>query len=201
MHLSTDGRVFYSGSGRGSRFFNPATMTWTSVVATMNHGSTRTYGTSVLLPLMPANGYRPRVMIFGGSNPATATTEIIDLGAPSPQWQFGPSMSQARIQMNATILPNGRVFAVGGSVNDEHAATASRTPTSTTRPPIRSVRQAPTSIRACTIPGRCSFRTRPSCWWAEIRHVAHTSSTSRSTPQPICSTPMARPPRGRRSTA
>ena len=81
MHLSTDGRVFYSGSGRGSRFFNPATMTWTSVVATMNYGNSRTYGTSVLLPLTPANAYRPRVMIFGGSNPATATTEIIDLSA------------------------------------------------------------------------------------------------------------------------
>ena len=34
-------------------------------------------------------------------------------------------MSQARIEMNATILPNGRVLAIGGSVNDEHAATAS----------------------------------------------------------------------------
>ena len=41
------------------------------------HG-TRTYGTSVLLPLTPANGYKPRVMIIGGGNPATATTEIID---------------------------------------------------------------------------------------------------------------------------
>ena len=34
-------------------------------------------------------------------------------------------MSQARIQMNATILPNGRVLAIGGSANDEDAATAS----------------------------------------------------------------------------
>ena len=34
-------------------------------------------------------------------------------------------MSQPRIEMNATILPNGRVLAVGGSVNDEDAATAS----------------------------------------------------------------------------
>ena len=34
-------------------------------------------------------------------------------------------MSQARIEMNATILPNGRVLAIGGSVNDEDAATAS----------------------------------------------------------------------------
>ena len=34
-------------------------------------------------------------------------------------------MSQPRIQMNATILPNGKVLAVGGSRNDEDAVTAS----------------------------------------------------------------------------
>jgi hypothetical protein len=125
MHLSTDGRVFYAGSGRGSRFFNPATNTWTAVVATTNYTGSRSYGTSVLLPLTPANGYRPRVMIFGGGSPATATTEIIDLSAPTPAWQYGPSMSQPRIQMSATILPNGKVLAVGGSTNNEDAATAS----------------------------------------------------------------------------
>jgi hypothetical protein len=125
MHLSTDGRVFYAGSGRGSRFFNPATKTWTAVVATTNYTGSRSYGTSVLLPLTPANGYRSRVMIFGGGSPATATTEVIDLSAPTPVWQYGPSMSQPRIQMSATILPNGKVLAVGGSTNNEDAATAS----------------------------------------------------------------------------
>lgn len=125
MHLSTDGRVFYAGSGRGSRFFNPVTNTWTAVVTNTNHTANRSYGTSVLLPLTPANGYRPRVMILGGGNPATATTEIIDLSAPTPQWQYGPSMSRQRIQMSATILPNGKVLATGGSVNDEDALTAS----------------------------------------------------------------------------
>ncbi len=125
MHLSTDGRVFYAGEGRGSRFFNPATNTWTAVVATTNFGGSRSYGTSVLLPLTPANGYRPRVMILGGASPATATTEIIDLSAPTPAWAYGPSMSQPRIQISATILPNGRVLAVGGSTNNEDAATAS----------------------------------------------------------------------------
>lgn len=125
MHLITDGRVFYSGSGRGSRFFDPSTKTWSNVVATTNYSGTRTYGTSVLLPLSPANGYQPRVMILGGGNPATSTTEIIDLSAATPQWQWGPPMSQARIEMNATILPNGKVLVMGGSVNDEDAATAS----------------------------------------------------------------------------
>jgi hypothetical protein len=125
MHLSTDGRVFYSGSTRSSRFFNPTTRTWSAIVATTQYTGTRTYGTSVLLPLTPANGYRPRVMIFGGGNPATPTTEIIDLSAATPQWAFGPSMSQPRIQMNATILPNGKILATGGSRNDEDAVTAS----------------------------------------------------------------------------
>jgi PKD repeat protein len=125
MHLLPDGRVFYSGSGTGSRFFNPATHAWTGIAATTKSTITRTYGTSVLLPLTPANGYAPRVMIMGGGNPATSTTEIIDLSAPTPQWQSGPPMSQARIEMNATILPDGKVLAMGGSVNDEDAATAS----------------------------------------------------------------------------
>lgn len=125
MHLSTDGRVFYAGSTRSSRLFNPANGTWSPIVATTNYSGTRTYGTSVMLPLTPANGYVPRVMIFGGGNPATATTEIIDLSAATPQWQFGPSMSQPRIQMNATLLPNGKVLATGGSRNDEDAVTAS----------------------------------------------------------------------------
>ena len=31
----------------------------------------------------------------------------------------GPAMSQPRIEMNATILPNGKVLATGGSLNDE----------------------------------------------------------------------------------
>ena len=175
MHLSTDGRVFYSGSGRASRFFNPATRTWTAVVATMNYANTRTYGSSVMLPLTPANSYRPRVMIFGGSNPATATTEIIDLSATTPVWQFGPAMSQARIEMNATILPNGKVLAMGGSVNDEQAATASLN-ADLYDPATNTFSSAGANvIRACIIPGRCSFPTRPSCWWAEIRPVAPTS--------------------------
>jgi len=125
MHLLPDGTVFYSGSSTDSRIFNPSTTAWSPVVAYTNYLRNRMYGSSVLLPLTPTNGYKPRVMIFGGGDPATATTEIIDLSAAIPMWQYGPSMSQPRIEMNATLLPNGKVLAIGGSTYDEDAATAS----------------------------------------------------------------------------
>ena len=62
---------------------------------------------------------------MGGANPSTATTEIIDLSQPTPAWQFGPSMSQPRIEMSAVILPSGNVLALGGSLNDEQNSSAS----------------------------------------------------------------------------
>jgi hypothetical protein len=101
MHLIPDGRVFYSGSGVASRFFDPATNAWTNAATS---SVSRNYGTSVLLPLSPTDGYRARVMILGGGNPTQKTTEVIDLSASPLQWQRGPDMSQARIQLNATIL-------------------------------------------------------------------------------------------------
>ena len=125
MHLLPNGNLFYSGATTGSSYFNTSTNTWTTNVAFTNYSGTRTYGSSVLLPLTPANGYKPRVMIFGGGSPSTATTEIIDLSAATPKWTYGPNMSQPRIEMNATILPSGQVLTVGGSLNDEDTATAS----------------------------------------------------------------------------
>ena len=115
MHLLPDGTVLYSGSGTGSRIFTPSTHAWPAVEASTNYAGTRTYGTSVLLPLKASNGYAAKVMIFGGGNPATNTTETLDLSASPLHWQSAPPMSQPRIEMNATILPNGKVLAVGGS--------------------------------------------------------------------------------------
>jgi hypothetical protein len=126
MHLLPNGKVFYSGkAGTSSALFDPSTSTWALEVAATNYPNPRWYGASVLLPLTPANHYDPKVMIMGGNSPATATTEIIDLNAPSPTWQYGPSMSQPRIEMNAVILPDGKVLAMGGSTNDESVASAS----------------------------------------------------------------------------
>ncbi|HEV2989746.1 MAG TPA: galactose oxidase-like domain-containing protein [Candidatus Angelobacter sp.] len=125
MHLLPNGTVFNSGAQTTSNIFNPSTHIWTLDVAKTNFGSTRTYGTSVLLPLSPVDLYKPRVVIMGGANPATATTETIDLSVSNPKWVTGPSMSQPRIEMNATILPSGKVLATGGSAMDENGSTAS----------------------------------------------------------------------------
>jgi Domain of unknown function (DUF1929) len=124
MHVLPSGKVFYSGATTTSRIFDPSAHTWTNV-ATTNYSSTRTYGTSVLLPLTPANNYDPHVIIMGGGNPATATTELIDLGSATPTWSWGPNMSEPRIEMSATILPDGKILATGGSLNDEDTTTAS----------------------------------------------------------------------------
>jgi hypothetical protein len=126
LHLLPNGKVFYSGAQTTSKLFDPSTNTWNTSFAKTNYSGTRTYGTSVLLPLSPSNNYDPRVLIMGGGNPATGTTEIIDMGSSTPAWKYGPNMSQARIEMNAVILPNGEVLAIGGSVNDEDTTTASR---------------------------------------------------------------------------
>jgi hypothetical protein len=120
LALLPNGTVFYTGQGTGgfnatSWIFNPATSAWTVSAATTRN---RTYGSAVILPLLPPN-YTPRVMNFGGGSPATSSTEVIDLSSGNPSWSPGPNMSTGRIQMNAVILPNGNVLAEGGSVNNE----------------------------------------------------------------------------------
>src|SRR5213080_1823913 len=127
MHLLPTGQVFYSASSSSTLVFDPSKQVWTFLAWTIYGGpvAERTYGSSVLLPLTPANNYDPKVIIMGGDNPATNTTEIIDLGQISPKWQQGPAMAQARVEMESTLLPNGKLLVSGGSAEDENASTAS----------------------------------------------------------------------------
>ncbi|HEV8640419.1 MAG TPA: galactose oxidase-like domain-containing protein, partial [Methylomirabilota bacterium] len=125
LHLLPNGKVFFSGSAPDSRLFDPATKTWTASMARTIYARDRRYGSSVLLPLRPEEGYRARVMIMGGNNPATATAEIIALSAGTPAWRALPPMSAPRIEMNAVILPTGKILALGGSAVDNDASTAS----------------------------------------------------------------------------
>jgi hypothetical protein len=119
MELLPNNTVFFTGQGSttspSSWIFDPMTESWTKSAATTTN---RLSGSAVLLPLLPPN-YMPRVMSFGGGNPANSSTEIIDLSATSPKWTAGPNMSTGRIQMNAVLLPNGKVLTEGGSLNSE----------------------------------------------------------------------------------
>ena len=141
MHLLPTGHIFYSAPSSATLDFNPTSQVWTLVAWTIYPGQNdpngeRIYGSSVLLPLTPQNNYSPKVMIMGGDNPATNTTELIDLspaGAQisaacptyAPCWVEGPAMSQSRVEMEATVLPNGKVLVDAGSAQDEDATTAS----------------------------------------------------------------------------
>lgn len=141
MHLLPTGHIFYSAPSSATVDFDPTGQTWTLVAWTIYPGlndpnGERTYGTSVLLPLTPQNNYSAKVIIMGGDNPATNSTELIDLSpagakispaCPSyaPCWVRGPSMAQKRVEMEATILPDGKVLVDAGSAQDEDATTAS----------------------------------------------------------------------------
>jgi hypothetical protein len=130
MELLPNGSVFFTGQGSGlpcpstcpqstpnGWLFDPWRRTWTQS-ATVT--TSRTYGSAVILPLLPPN-YTPRVMNFGGNSTTASTnsTETIDLSAASPTWTPGPNMSTARVMNNAVILPNGTVLSEGGSVDYE----------------------------------------------------------------------------------
>jgi hypothetical protein len=57
--------------------------------------------------------YRPgRILFFGGTSPSA---HIIDINGPSPAVTATGSLSDARVWGTATLLPDGRVLATGGS--------------------------------------------------------------------------------------
>jgi hypothetical protein len=125
LHVLPDGRVFNSGGSPYSNMFNPSSQTWTVNFAKTSTGLNRTYGSSVLLPLLPPN-YAARVMILGGGVPnATATTEIIDFSKSTPAWvRMGDMPSGARVEGNSVLLPNGKVLVQGGSRVNNDGTTA-----------------------------------------------------------------------------
>jgi hypothetical protein len=121
LHVLPNGKIFDSGPQDISIQLDLTTNAWTGV--NYNQFGNRYDGTSVLLPLK-APGYNPEVMIIGGANPATNTTERINLGAPVPAYQYADSMQYARHHANAVLLPDGKVGIFGGTAIDNEPAQA-----------------------------------------------------------------------------
>lgn len=109
MHVAPNGKVFNSGPGQVTRYLDTNDAGAWSTVALTNFGDRRQYeGASVM--------YEPgKVLILGGGKPATATAEVINLNDSNPQWRYTNPMTFARRVLNATLLPDGKVLATGGS--------------------------------------------------------------------------------------
>jgi len=107
MHLAPNGKLFMAGPEQTTSYLDTAgNGQWTNIAPRLF--GYRDYGSSVMYD----DG---KVMIVGGSDPPTSTAEIIDLNAVNPSWQFTGFMQFARRQMNATLLPDGKVLATGGT--------------------------------------------------------------------------------------
>jgi len=112
MHLLTDGRIAWVNRAK-TRTFDPDTNLWSTPVDTMNFGSRGETLSSVVLPGLN------EVLVIGGANTqqgTTATTEIIDFSGSNPQWRYSGSMTAARENGNAVLLPDGTVLMVGGGL-------------------------------------------------------------------------------------
>jgi hypothetical protein len=125
VHVLPSGDVFFvTRVGLRNMRLNVATRTWTDVCAIpadMIYEEWR--GSSVLLPLLPVDNYRARVLLMGAPQP-----QIVDLDAVVPAWtNTSPRVlagTPYRNHLNAAILPTGDVFVCGGVSTDRVDATA-----------------------------------------------------------------------------
>lgn len=103
--LAPNGRLFYAGELRTTRYLNIAESgKWTTVA--QRRFANREYGSAVMYE-------RGRILYAGGGR-TTSTAEVIDLNLAAPAWQWTGSMAYARRQHNLTALPTGEVLATGG---------------------------------------------------------------------------------------
>jgi hypothetical protein len=107
MHLAPSGEVFLAGPNPLARSLDTTGAGHWRDVATSSRS--RPGGTSVM--------YEPgKVLVAGGGNPPARSAEEIDLSAAQPAWQLLRPMAHARVEHNATILPDGEVLVTGGYV-------------------------------------------------------------------------------------
>ncbi len=112
-YLMPNGKVFIvSGPADGiSRILDVNTQTYTAVGA---------------IPVQSVSSamYAPgKVVVTGGNNDVGVQTAVIDLNQPNPTWRSTASMSYARFQHNMVVLPDNKVFTVGGATTYSLSAT------------------------------------------------------------------------------
>ncbi|HKC46280.1 MAG TPA: Ig-like domain-containing protein, partial [Gemmatimonadales bacterium] len=112
--IAPDGRLFAAGPMQQSQWLDVSgSGSWTPGPS-MHYGS-RTYGSAV----MYESG---KILFVGGNSTPTNTAEIIDLNQLNPQWTYTGSLTYARWNLNATVLPDGQVLVTGGVNGDRSNA-------------------------------------------------------------------------------
>ncbi|WP_167784884.1 galactose oxidase-like domain-containing protein [Ramlibacter rhizophilus] len=108
MFLAPDGRVAAVGPTERTRLLDTSgTGKWT-MLATIRPGGHRDYGAAVMYD-------SGKILFLGGGSPPTNRAEVLDLNAAVPAWRSVAPMSVARRQVNATVLPDGKVLVTGGT--------------------------------------------------------------------------------------
>jgi hypothetical protein len=127
LHLLGNGKVLMTGPDPATRTFDPGTGTWTPTITSHPYSGSRMYGTSVMLPLKPSDGYAMRFFITGGdTSVGYAGAHLLDTSLSSWTWQALPSLDQPRVTHSAVLLPNSKVLVAGGSGQFNVASTAAK---------------------------------------------------------------------------
>lgn len=107
MLLAPNGKVFNAGPTTVTRYLDTSgNGTWTVVANRV--GGYRDYGSAVM--------YAPgKVLVMGGGDPPNNTAEVIDLNQAVPSWRRVGDMQFPRRQINAVLLPDGKVLITGGT--------------------------------------------------------------------------------------
>lgn len=123
IHLIKGGLLFVCAVEDGtSRFYNPATGDFEGASTSSPGGIYDGWdNTSTLLPLLPEDGYRARILMCDGVDP-----KKIDLEAATPVWKnagtrTGAAAGKQRKWGISTLLPDGKVLVFGGLAGPSNA--------------------------------------------------------------------------------
>ncbi|HJQ82626.1 MAG TPA: galactose oxidase-like domain-containing protein, partial [Candidatus Binatia bacterium] len=99
---------------------DPANGTWTDVGLAPFNGLA---GSAVLYQVSESGGVATaaKVLKSGGENPVLTSAATIDMMAGTPTWASTTAMNAARRNHNLTVLPDGKVLAIGGSSSNDGA--------------------------------------------------------------------------------